>query len=87
MGRCDKLYAQARNEPGSLRFDEACRLAECFGFEKRKGGGSHIAIYKYPRFKDLLNFQPDKNGKAKPYQVRQLLDAIEELGLELQEGE
>lgn len=38
--------------------------------------------YKYPGCKGLLNFQSD-NGRAKGYQVKQLLGAIEELGLTL----
>jgi hypothetical protein len=30
-----------------------------------------------------LNLQPGKDGKAKPYQVRQILDAIDRHGLTL----
>lgn len=85
MGKCRKLYERAQTEPAGLRFEEACRLAECFGFERRKGSGSHVAIYKYAGFRELLNFQADKNGKAKAYQVRQLLAAVEEMDLDLPE--
>jgi hypothetical protein len=31
----------------------------------------------------MLNLQPDRNGQAKPYQIRQLLGLVEENGLEL----
>ncbi|WP_155815885.1 type II toxin-antitoxin system HicA family toxin [Rhodothermus marinus] len=50
-----------------------CRLIECFGFEFAREKGSH-RIYKTR----LINLQPGKNGKAKPYQVKQVLKIIEE---------
>lgn len=79
MGKCDKLLREALNSPANLRFDELCRLAECYGFVLRKGAGTSHRIYKRPEFKRLLNVQDD-HGKAKAYQVRQLLDALVELG-------
>ena len=41
--------------------------------------GSHH-IFKRDGFQRLLNFQ-DSRGMAKTYQVRQLLSALEELGV------
>jgi len=32
-----------------------------------------------------LNLQPDRNGNAKPYQLRQLVDLVEIHGLKLEE--
>jgi hypothetical protein len=74
---CAALLAQARANPASLRFTQACTLAECFGWVVARQRGSH-RIFKRPGSARLLNLQ-DVNGMAKPYQVRQLLAAIEDL--------
>jgi len=79
MGKCEKLLREALNAPANLRFSDLCRLAECYQFVLRKGGGTSHRIYKRSGFDKLLNFQDD-NGKAKPYQIKQLLDALRELG-------
>jgi len=53
-------------------------LAECFGFIFQRQSASHL-VYEHPSLSinqnRLMNFQ-NFNGKAKPYQVRQLLKAI-----------
>jgi hypothetical protein len=78
MSKCDKLLKQAQNSPNSFRFEDLLALAECHGFVfERQVGGSH-RIYKHNKRKGLMNFQ-DNNGKAKGYQVKQLLVAIAEL--------
>ena len=41
MTRRNKLACKALQYPGSLSFNELCLLAEYFGFEKRRGKGSH----------------------------------------------
>jgi len=74
MTNCDKLLRQAQTAPNSLRFDEVCQLAECNGFTLARQRGSH-RMYKRPGEFGLMNFQDD-NGKAKGYQVKQLLLAI-----------
>jgi len=78
MARCEKLLWSARNNPKGLRFMELCYLAECSGFALDRQAGSH-RVYWREGFPRLLNFQQAKNGMAKSYQVRQLLDAIAEL--------
>jgi hypothetical protein len=81
MSRCDKILEKAKNSPNNLSFDELCYLAECNGFIWRRTSGSH-QIYEnsnlLPKQNRNLNFQ-NVNGKAKPYQVKQLLRAIEYL--------
>jgi hypothetical protein len=77
MPNCLKLLEQARNSPSNLRFTELCQLAECHGFVLARQSSSH-RLYKYPRRIGIMNFQSD-SGKAKAYQVKQLLVAIEEL--------
>ena len=86
MGRCEKIYEKAQASVSNLRFAEACKLAECFRFQYARQTASHV-IFKYPGWIGTLTLQ-DVNGKAKGYQVRQLLNAVEELGLTLtDEGE
>jgi hypothetical protein len=74
--RIADLLAEMRRNPGGIRIETACRIAEhFFGGPRRKG--SHM-IYRMPWPGDpRVNLQDDGGGKAKPYQVRQLLQAIE----------
>ncbi len=75
MPDCDELLSRAKAAPASLRFGELCQLAECFDFIFRRQKGSHRA-YARPGWPRPMTFQ-DEKGMAKPYQVRQLLAAIE----------
>ena len=64
--------------PKDVRFADLCRVCDHYFGEPRQKGGSH-RIYKTPWPGDpRVNIQDDK-GKAKPYQVRQVLRAIEKL--------
>lgn len=81
MKDCDKLLAKAENSPNNLSFAAICELAKCFGWKFRRQSGSH-QIFEHP---DLVpeqgriqNFQSVK-GKAKPYQVKQLLKSIKNI--------
>ncbi len=78
MGNYDRLLAKAVRNPAGLRFAELCRLAEDVGFEFSRQRGSH-RIYRHHGLGMTLSFQ-DSRGQAKPYQVRQLLTIIAELG-------
>lgn len=77
MSKCEALLAKARNNPSGLRFAELCALAECFGWTLDRTRGSHC-VYKRVGIMQAMNFQ-NFNGTAKPYQVNQLLRAIESL--------
>ncbi len=81
MGDLDKLLTRARQSPHNLRFEELCKLAEYFGFTNDRQRGSHC-IYinlKLSREYSFMNFQEGRDGKAKPRQIKQLLEAIEHL--------
>jgi hypothetical protein len=84
MARCEKLLLKAKNSPSNLRFKDLCTLAECFGWEWVGGSGSH-RVYMNASLGNnvgsMMNLQSAK-GNAKPYQVRQLLDAIDGLSHE-----
>ena len=74
---CMKRLNEARENIQGLRYANLCALAECFGWMFVRQSGSH-ALYKRKGSTLLMNFQEDR-GKAKPYQVRQLLAAIDQL--------
>ena len=77
----DKLLRKALSSPANLRFEESCALAKALGFRLSRINGSHH-IFIHPAVRELLNLQ-DVAGKAKPYQVRQLLDLVERYNLSI----
>lgn len=82
MSKCKDVLEKARASASNLRFTEAQALAACLGFElvKRtgKGNASHRR-YKLPGYPGVINIQPDRNGKAKAYQVVQILKIHDDL--------
>jgi len=61
-----------------VRFSDLCRVCDRFFGEPRHSGSSH-RIYKTPWQGDpRINIQ-NRKGKAKAYQVKQVLLAIERL--------
>ena len=74
-----KLLSGSRN----VRFSEAVAIAEDFGFRLDRVNGSHH-IFVHPKIPELLNLQELK-GKAKPYQVKQLLQLAEIHNLQLED--
>jgi hypothetical protein len=85
MANCERLLEAARANPAGVRFTEICALAECFGWTFSRQAGSH-RLYKRKGDPNLMNFQ-DRNGRAKAYQVRQLVAAIDEQRAEDQDDE
>lgn len=79
MSKREKNLEKARSNPGGLTFRELLRLARAFGFDVRKGGGSHRVLV-HDELKRPIPVQ-SANGAAKPYQVRQFIEALRELGL------
>jgi len=73
-----KIIEQLRQEPTNVRFADLRKVCESFFGEPRQNGTSHL-IFKTPWPGDpRVNIQ-DARGKAKPYQVRQVLQAIDKL--------
>jgi len=78
MGKIDDILAQMRRNSRDVRFSELCKVCDHFFEEPRQRGSSH-RIYKTPWHGDpRINIQNHK-GKAKAYQVKQVLLAIERL--------
>ncbi len=78
MTRKDKLLQKALENPGGVRFDDACRIAGLLGFHHEGGCGSH-RVFKRTGEPIQLNFQ-DRQGLIPPYQARQLAAMIQKYG-------
>ena len=76
MSQIAKLMAAIRANPKNVRFDEACKVAERMGFDCLGNTGSHRTFARAGE-PSQLNFQKGKNGSAKPYQVRQLIEMMD----------
>lgn len=72
------IISDMKRNPKGIRFQDLCKVCEYYFGEARQTGSSH-RIYKTPWLGDpRVNIQNDK-GRAKTYQVRQVLRAIERL--------
>jgi predicted RNA binding protein YcfA (HicA-like mRNA interferase family) len=76
-----RLLLRILNGSKNISFQDFQSLVAGYGFRLRRIAGSHH-IYSHPDIPDGLNLQPAR-GKAKMYQVRQLLDLVEEYNLHL----
>lgn len=83
----ENLLEKAKNNPEDIWFDDAVKLAKQLGWVESRKRGSHIIFYhpkgqllrrKYPL---PLNLQRGESGKAKAYQIRQMLEMAKELGI------
>lgn len=78
MTRIEAICAEMRRNPKGVRFRDLCQVRDFYFGAPRQAGGSH-RVYKSPWQGDpRVNIQ-DHHGMAKPYQVRQVLKAIERL--------
>jgi len=75
-----KILAGSKN----VRFAEFTALVEGFGFKLERISGSHH-IFSHPQVPQAVSVQPDQNGKAKPYQMKQFIKLVEKYDLELNE--
>ncbi len=78
-----KLLRKLLSGSKNVRFSEATQVAEAFGFRLDRITGNHH-IFIHPDLPDLINLQNVK-GKAKPYQVKQLLKIVEKYNLRMEE--
>lgn len=79
MTAIDELVAKMQESPKNVRFSDLVRVCEHYFGEGRQQGTSH-RVYKKPWQGDpRVIIQAGKGGKAKPYQVKQVLAAVEKL--------
>jgi hypothetical protein len=81
MATVREILNQMRVSPNNVRFNDLCKVCDNY-FGKPRQSGSNHRVYKTPWQGDpRVNIQNSK-GKAKPYQVKQILSAIERLEVE-----
>jgi len=79
MSKVARMLEAIRRNPAGARYADLCKVCDHYFGKPRQDGTSH-RVYQTPwRGNPRVNVQNDK-GKAKAYQVRQVLAAIERLG-------
>jgi predicted RNA binding protein YcfA (HicA-like mRNA interferase family) len=79
MSKAEKRLEAIRANPNDVRFETLISVAERLGFVHLGTGGSH-GQYRHPGPPpEHLTLQPRSDGKAKPYQVKQFLQAVDRL--------
>jgi len=78
MVKIDDMLLILKRNPNDVRFSDLCRICDHYFGEPRQQKSSH-RIYKTPwQGNPRINIQ-DYKGKAKAYQVKQVLLAVEKL--------
>ena len=83
--KIEDTLAQIRSNSNDVRFDDLCKVCDFYFGKARQDGSSH-RVYKTPWQGDpRVNIQNHK-GKAKVYQVKQVLKAIKRLEVDYGTG-
>ena len=78
MAKIEEILLQMKRNPKGIRYNDLCKVYDYFFMMARQANSSH-RIYKTPWQGDpRINIQNNK-GKAKAYQVKQVLMAIQKL--------
>jgi hypothetical protein len=78
MSEIKALIEHMKNAPANVRYRDLCKVCDLYFGKARQESSSH-RVYKTPWPGDpRVNIQSEK-GKAKAYQVRQVLKAIEKM--------
>lgn len=83
MVKPSKLYQRLVASRRSVPFRDFERILRAFGFRLDRIAGSHRQ-YRHAAVPRILSIQP-RGNMAKPYQIDQFLDMVEEFGLELED--
>jgi hypothetical protein len=71
-----KILAQIRADPANIRHEDLAKVCEHYFGPPRTSGGSHARVQD-PLARGPASEYPNDHGKAKAYQVRQVLAAID----------
>lgn len=80
MSQKDKLIEKMKTLPKDFSFDEAETLLKYLEYirsNKGKTGGSRVLFYR-DGFPPILLHKPHPQKELKPYQVKQLLELLEQ---------
>ncbi len=75
MTKKEKLLKKAQNNPNGISFTDFVTLMEQAGWELDHQSGSHQIWYSKNGYRISVQ---NRNGKAKGYQVKQFLTALDE---------
>ncbi|MBW1649451.1 MAG: toxin HicA [Deltaproteobacteria bacterium] len=76
MEKIKKILLKLKQNPNNISFSDLCKICDYYFGKARQTSGSH-RIYKTAWQGDpRINIQNNK-GKAKVYQVKQIINAIE----------
>ena len=79
MSKAEKVLRAIRKDCTHVRYEDLKRLCIAYFGEPRQNGTSH-AVFKTPWPGDpRVNIQKGEGGKAKGYQVKQVIKAIDRL--------
>ena len=79
VSKLDKILKGMRESPQNVRFEDLEKVCRHYFGEPRQQRTSHM-VFKTPWAGDpRVNIQTGKSGKAKPFQVRQVLKAIQKI--------
>jgi hypothetical protein len=87
MSRKEKLIQKARENPTNLTFKELLTLAQHYGAVIRKSNSGGHTVISWGKESGIsappIPLQPDKGsgGKAKAYQVKQIIAILEDHGV------
>lgn len=84
MSQINKLLLKvlSGHSDKNIKFSEILKLTNRLGFSMRIKGDHHI-LYK-DNISEIINIQPNKDGKAKSYQVSQVRNLIIKYKLEIE---
>jgi len=76
MAKLDKILQAVLSgrQDQNIRFADLCKLLIALRFAERIRGDHHI--YTHDGVAEIINLQPRRDGKAKPYQVKQVRGII-----------
>ncbi|MBQ8128846.1 MAG: type II toxin-antitoxin system HicA family toxin [Clostridia bacterium] len=84
MGQKEKLIAKLRSRPKDFTFEEAETLLGFLSYERNNKGktsGSRVMFESAERKTKIILHKPHPRKELLAYQVKQLLEALEQEGL------
>ena len=84
MGQKDKLIAKLKSNTKTFTFDDAESLLSFFGYRKSNKGktsGSRVVFTSDKHKVKILLHKPHPRKELKEYQVKQLIEILEQEGL------
>lgn len=83
MGKKDKLIKRLKSKPKDFTFEEAETMLNYLEYErydKGKTSGSRV-IFKSNEHPSIMLHKPHPNNELKLYQIKQLIETLEQEGL------